>query len=70
MKKLLLMTMLLLAGVVMTNAQGNVEDPDVKYAADLLRPGTVAPDFTIRNPFSDSDISLDNLRGHYVVLDC
>ena len=69
MKKLLLLTMLLLAGVVMTNAQGNVEDPDVKYAADLLRPGTVAPDFTIRNPVSVSNISLDSLRGHYVVLD-
>lgn len=67
MKKLLLMTMLLLAGVVMTNAQGNVEDPDVKYAADLLRPGTVAPDFTIRNPVSVSNISLDSLRGHYVL---
>ncbi len=69
MKKLLLMTMLLLAGVVMTNAQGNVEDPDVKYAADLLRPGTVAPEFVVDAKDTTDNTSLSSFRGSYVVID-
>lgn len=46
------------------------QDADSKYATELLRPGTEAPDFTIANSGTPADgTSLKDLRGRYVVLD-
>lgn len=50
-----------------TNVQP-VEDPDAKYAATLLKPGTEAPDFALATPQGDT-LRLSSFRGHYVVLD-
>ena len=44
------------------------EDDDAKYATDLLKPGTVAPDFTLATA-DGSKLTLSALRGKYVVLD-
>lgn len=44
------------------------DDPDLKYATELLKPGTEAPDFALPTPAGDT-VSLSSLRGRYVVLD-
>jgi thiol-disulfide isomerase/thioredoxin len=63
----LLSVALLSVSLLGVKAQG---DADAKYAADLLRPGTEAPDFVIANAGADYDgTSLSSLRGKYVVLD-
>lgn len=63
----LLAVALLSVSLLGVKAQG---DADAKYAADLLRPGTEAPDFVVANAGADYDgTSLSSLRGKYVVLD-
>lgn len=42
-------------------------DPDIQYGADLLKPGTVAPDFTLRD-IDGKEVSLSEFRGKTVVL--
>ena len=69
MKKYLFSAMLLLAGAFTANAQGENEDPDVKYAADLLQPGTLAPEFVVDFKDTTQNIPLSSFRGRYVVLD-
>lgn len=44
-------------------------DPDAKYATSLVKPGEVAPDFTLRTLSDGSKFRLSSLRGKYVVLD-
>lgn len=44
------------------------DDLDAKYATELLKPGTAAPDFALPTPAGDT-LRLSSLRGHYVVLD-
>ena len=51
-----------------TFATAAAQDLDSKYATNLLRPGTVAPDFTLRTA-DEKDIKLREFRGNYVVLD-
>lgn len=52
-----------------TNAQATVaEDLDAKYATELLKPGTEAPEITL-NTIDGKQFSLKSLRGKYVVLD-
>lgn len=43
------------------------EDLDAKYGAELLKPGTVAPDFTLKD-LDGFPIRLSSLRGKRVVL--
>ena len=43
------------------------EDLDAKYGAELLKPGTVAPDFTLKD-LDDLPVKLSELRGRRVVL--
>ena len=43
------------------------EDIDAKYGAELLKPGTVAPDFTLKD-LDGFPIRLSSLRGKRVVL--
>lgn len=46
------------------------QDADSKYATELLKPGTEAPDFTIENSTAKyNGTSLLSMRGQYVVLD-
>ncbi len=69
MKKYLILAMLLMGSVLTIGAQETNEDPDIKYAADLLKPGTPAPEFVINFKDSTKNIPLSKLRGHYVVID-
>ena len=64
MKRILVFMALALAIVSNVRAQ----DADAKYATDLLKAGTAAPDFTLAAP-DGSRHSLSSLRGSYVVLD-
>ena len=64
MRRTILSTMFLLATFATVAAQ----DLDSKYATNLLKPGTVAPDFTLRTA-DEKDIKLRAFRGNYVVLD-
>ncbi|MGN1264173.1 MAG: TlpA family protein disulfide reductase [Prevotella sp.] len=66
MKRFLTLTIMTLAIMTAVTAQ----DADSKYAVELLRPGTEAPDFVIENAAADyNGTSLRALRGRYVVLD-
>ena len=47
---------------------GVVEDLDAKYATNLLKPGTDAPDINLQT-IDGKQFSLKSLRGKYVVLD-
>ena len=52
-----------------TNAQTTAaEDLDAKYATELLKPGTEAPEIAL-NTIDGKQFTLKNLRGKYVVLD-
>ena len=42
-------------------------DPDMVYGKDLLAPGTVAPDFTLKD-IDGRSVSLSDFRGKQVVL--
>ena len=64
MKRTILSAMLLMV----TFATAMAQDLDSKYATNLLKPGTVAPDFTLRTA-DEKDIKLRSFRGNYVVLD-
>ena len=59
----------LLSGLLpcVVNAQIN-DDPDKKYAVELLKPGTEAPNFKLKTP-EGRDLSLSSFKGKYVVLD-
>jgi len=45
------------------------QDLDAKYATELLKPGTLAPDFKLKT-LEGKSFKLSSLRGQYVVLDC
>ena len=49
-------------------AQGMADDPDRRYATDLLKTGTEVPDFQMKT-LDGKKFKLSKLRGHYVVLD-
>ncbi|WP_294787476.1 peroxiredoxin family protein [Prevotella sp.] len=51
-----------------TNAQATAEDLDAKYAAELLKTGTEAPEIAL-NTIDGKQFTLKSLRGKYVVLD-
>ena len=51
-----------------TNTQATAEDLDTKYATELLKPGTEAPEIAL-NTIDGKQFSLKSLRGKYVVLD-
>lgn len=66
MKKWILLSLALLfsAGLFAQNA---AEDPDMKYATDLLKKGTPAPDFTL-NDIEGNSVSIKDFLGKKVVL--
>lgn len=67
MKKILTLLVLLLcsAGVF---AQSATQDDDAKYAVDLIKPGTVAPQLKLKTP-EGKTLQTKFMRGHYTVLD-
>lgn len=65
MKKILVLAALLFACFA-AFAQ-DPEDLDAKYAANLLKPGTAAPDFTLGD-ISGKQVSISSLQGKKVVL--
>ena len=82
MKKLILIMAMMMAGMVLSaqtqQAQGTEpnpqtvqapqeEDLDAKYGAELLKPGTMAPDFTLKE-LDGLPVKLSELRGKRVVL--
>lgn len=64
MKRILILVAFLIGCMVMANAQ----DLDEKYGKDLLKPGTVAPDFLFFGERKDT-VNLKTLRDSYLVLD-
>ena len=69
MKKRLLLTLLLLAGLIsMAKAQPSTKDLDTKYATELVKAGLEAPDFKMKTP-EGKTFRLSSLRGKTVVLD-
>ena len=68
-KKSTLWLILLLVGVVAAKAQGVQKDMDDKYATELIKPGTVAPDLKMKTP-EGKTVQLSKLiKGKTVVLD-
>ena len=73
--KTMLMALALIAAPAALHAQAPTEVPaakatdlDQKYATDLLKAGTDAPDITL-NTIDGKPFALKDLRGRYVVLD-
>mgnify|MGYP002619325240 CR=1 FL=1 len=73
--KTMLMALALIAAPAAIRAQAPTEAPaatvtdlDQKYATDLLKAGTDAPDITL-NTIDGKPFALKDLRGRYVVLD-
>ena len=54
--------------LIATTAFSQPSDADAKYAADLLKPGSTAPEFKMKT-FDGKSFRLSHLRGRYVVLD-
>ena len=52
----------------MTVLGAAAQDADSRYATELLKPGTEAPDFTLKD-INGAEHTLSQLRGNYVVLD-
>ena len=70
MKKILALFLLCLSSVMLTETLAqNAPDDDVKYAVDLLKPGTPAPDFQLATPDGKMVKFSDFAKGKYVVVD-
>lgn len=63
MKRILLSALFIFAAIAIMRAQ----DADALYAKELLKPGTMAPDFTLLTA-DGKEIKLNTYRGNYVVL--
>lgn len=60
--------MVLLIAALSANAQFTELDFDAKYATDLIKPGTMAPDFKMKT-INGKTFQLSKLKGKTVVLD-
>lgn len=67
-KTVILTVMLFMGAVTVMNAQEVEEDLDAKYATELVRPGTEAPDFELKTPDGET-FRLSSLKEKIVVLD-
>ena len=61
-------TLFLVASMLCMQTINAQEDLDAKYATELPKAGTVAPDFTLSS-LDGNTISLSDFKGKYVVLD-
>ncbi len=68
-KGTLLMFALLLMGATVTKAQSEQPDFDDKYATELVKAGTVAPDFKMKTPDGKTIQFAKFAKGKTVVLD-
>lgn len=66
MKRLLAFTLIVMTAVIGMSAQP--QDDDAKYATELLKPGTQAPEIKLKD-IDGKKFQLSKLRGKYVVLD-
>ncbi|MBQ6653395.1 MAG: TlpA family protein disulfide reductase [Prevotella sp.] len=64
MRKILIFSCL----VVCTACLSFAQDADEKYATELLKPGTEAPEFTLKTA-DGTEVSLSDFKGKTVVLD-
>jgi len=69
MKNKLLLFALLIVSVTSVNAQSDQQDLDEKYATELVKAGTVAPDFKMNTPDGLAIRFSDYAKGKTVVLD-
>lgn len=67
MKKILLLSCALLASLGLFAQNVTEEDPDLQYAATLLKPGTPVPDFTLSD-IDGKPVSIKDFQGKKVVL--
>ena len=68
-KSILISFALLIIGVTGTKAQSVEQDDDAKYATELVKAGTAAPDFTLKTP-DDKTIQFSKFaKDKTVVLD-
>lgn len=67
-KKIMLAVMLFMGAVTGLKAQVAEEDLDAKYATELVKPGTEAPDFELKTPEGEA-FRLSSLKEKIVVLD-
>ena len=70
MKHRILLTFVLLAisSVSLFAQTPDETDLDLKYAVDMLKPGTTAPDFTLKD-INGKSVSLSDFKGKKVVVD-
>lgn len=64
---LLFFVMLAFSSVCLMAQTPDEADLDAKYAADMLKPGTAAPDFTLSD-ISGKPVKLSDMKGKKVVL--
>ena len=64
-----IMLMLLFMGATATKAQSTQQDMDDKYATELVKAGTAAPDFKMKTPDGKTIQLSKYARGKTVVLD-
>ena len=69
MKKVLLLFVLLSLGAIAARAQFNQQDLDNKYATELVKVGTAAPDFKMKTPEGKTLQFSKFAKGKTVVLD-
>lgn len=67
-KRLLIVAVALIGSVVIANAQENNTDEDSKYAVEMVKAGTKAPNFQLKTVDGKS-FKLNSLKGKVVVLD-
>ena len=65
--RLLLPCLMLTAGTGLRAQTAPEEDPDLKYATELLSPGTAAPNFKLKD-LNGKTVRLSSFRGKDVVL--
>ncbi len=65
---LLALALVTLSARALAQTDSTANDPDLKYATELLKPGTPAPDFALTTP-DGKTVRLSDFRGKYVVLD-
>ena len=68
MKRVFLFTIILTAWLASATAQPAPKDMDTKYATELVKAGSVAPDFKMKTP-EGKTFRLSSMKGKTVVLD-